>query len=144
MARWCLVCDCAEEGGVFMAGNVLILSVPVIDHNITNCFIPVCTENVVSMYLSYMNVEYEMIFSVAMDFAFSPDLCYMGRVADGLSVQYDSLYWLNYFYGISAKRRQFAFFSGMMRFIKKNLYKDKPCIIHLDSYFLPWSTYYRK
>ena len=46
------------------------ITVTPIDNNLTNCFIPVCVENVLSEYLNYKGYEYHYAFAYALDFQF--------------------------------------------------------------------------
>lgn len=61
------------------------ITVTPIDNNLTNCFIPVCVENVLSEYLNYKGYEYHYAFAYALDFQFDKAKCHTDRVADGLN-----------------------------------------------------------
>lgn len=121
-----------------------MLQVPVIHNNIANCFIPVCMENVISIYCEYMGLEYQGIFTQAYTFRFDKTMCGSGRIADGLSVKYDCFAWLERLYRIKVTKKSFLFFSSMLQYLSKNIVNNKPCIIHMDSYHLRWSSFFHK
>lgn len=121
-----------------------MINIETIHNNITNCFIPICTENAISMYLQYYNIEYETIFALAMRFHFNVNQCRNNRVADGLMIQYSCLELLEDMYNIKVKVKEFFFFHNLVRYIKRNIVKKKPLIIHMDSFYLRWSTLYQK
>ena len=77
-----------------------MLNVPIINNNIAQCFVPVCIENVISMYCKYRGIEYETIFLKGYNFHFDRKLCNNGRIADGLYVNYDCTLYLEELYGI--------------------------------------------
>ncbi len=121
-----------------------MLQVSVIHNNIANCFIPVCMENVISMYCEYMGLEYQAIFTQAYTFRFDKTMCASGRIADGLSVRYDCFAWLESLYQIKVRKKSFLFFSSMISYLSKNIENNNPCIIHMDSYYLRWSSFFQK
>lgn len=115
-----------------------------IDNNITNCFIPLCIENVLSVYLNFKGYEYQYAFAHALDFKFDANKCCGGRVADGLDIKYNFIEWLNKLYNIDIHKIEFTSVEKLIQYINKNIKKNNPVIIHLDSYYLPWSTLYNK
>ena len=121
-----------------------MLQVPIIHNNIAHCFIPVCMENVISMYCEYMGLEYQAIFTQAYTFHFDKTMCGSGRIADGLTVKYDCFSWLERLYQIKMRKKSFLFFSSMIKYLSKRIEKNQPCIIHMDSYYLEWSSFFQK
>lgn len=115
-----------------------------VDNNITNCFIPLCIENVLSEYLNYKGYEYQYAFAHALDFKFDINDCYEGRVADGLNIEYDFIGWINKLYNINIHEVEFASVEKLIDYINSSIKQEEPVIIHLDSYYLPWSTLYNK
>ena len=115
-----------------------------LDNNITNCFIPICIENVLSEYLNYKGYEYQYAFAYSLNFKFDRNNCCEGRVADGLNNRYDFRGWLNKLYNIRIHKVEFASVEKLINYIKNSIKQQEPVIIHLDSYYLPWSTLYNK
>lgn len=122
----------------------IMLNIEPINNNITNYFIPVCTENVLSTYLEYMGYEYQNIFAYSLNFYFSKFRCTSGRVADGLHIEYNCCEWLRKLYGIYIKREHVECLDTLINDINISINIGNPVIIHLDSYYLPWSTLYYK
>lgn len=121
-----------------------MLNVPIINNNIAQCFVPVCIENVISMYCKYRGIEYETIFLKGYNFHFDRKLCNNGRIADGLYVNYDCTLYLEELYGIKTQKKILKNFTELINFIKREMERYIPCIIHMDSYYLKWSNFFKK
>lgn len=122
----------------------MAITVTPIDNNLTNCFIPVCVENVLSEYLNYKGYEYHYAFAYALDFQFDKAKCHTDRVADGLNIGYCFTDWLEKIYGIRVQEISFASVNKLIEYIDDRLSDEEPVILHMDSYFLPWSTLYNQ
>lgn len=115
-----------------------------VNNNITNCFIPLCIENVLSEYLNYKGYEYQYTFAYALNFKFNINNCFEGRVADGLNIEFDFIGLLDDIYNISIKKIEFDSGEKIFEYVNNSIRQEEPVIIHLDSYYLPWSTLYHK
>lgn len=115
-----------------------------IDNNITNCFIPICIENVFSEYLNYKGYEYQYAFAHALNFEFNKNNSLEGRIADGLNINYDFINWLSILYKINIEKIAVESVDNLIDYIDYNIIHKNPIIIHLDSFYLPWSTLYNK
>ena len=120
------------------------MKVEPVNNNITNCFIPLCIQNVLSEYLNYKGYEYQYAFAYALNFKFNINNCYEGRVADGLDIDYDFIGLLDDIYNIRIRRIEFDSGEKIFGYVNKCISQEEPVIIHLDSYYLPWSTLYNK
>ena len=121
-----------------------LLNIKPTNLNLTNCFIPICTENAFATYLDYIDVEYHYAFANATIFDFSKDFCDTGRIADGIFTGYDFMKQLKDTYDISVYKKSFGFFKSYIKYIENDLANNKPIIAHFDSYYIPWSTLYQE
>ena len=119
-----------------------LLPVKQINNNMTNCFIPICTENAFSTVLEYMNIPYKYAFVYATNFSFCREFCDSGRVADGIFTSYNFIKHFEDIYKAEIFQRNFTFFHSYIKYIEAELKNNRPVIAHFDSYYIPWSTLY--
>lgn len=122
--------------------STYLLPVEQINTNITNCFIPLCTENAFATVCNYMGIEYQYSFAYATNFSFSSDFCDTGRVADGIFTSYNFIKYFEDVYNVSVEQKHFSFFKSYIKYLEDHLSSDIPIIAHFDSYYIPWSTLY--
>lgn len=113
-----------------------------IDNNISTCFLPLCAENAIASYANYFNVEYQTTFAYAMRFDFDENLITEGRLADGLNLKYRFWENLKDVYGIVMQSIVYDDFDEFVNYLNEQIVKKSPVIIHMDSYYLKWSTLY--
>lgn len=119
-----------------------ILQVKQVNTNLTNCFMPLCTENAFATVCEYMGLEYQYAFAYATNFSFSREFCDSGRVADGIFTEYNFIKYFEDIYHTGIEQKHFSFFSSYIKYITDMLAGNIPIIAHFDSYYIPWSTLY--
>lgn len=118
------------------------MNIKTVNNNIVKIFMPICEVDAITTYLNYFGVKYKNTFCNTWRFEYNNFNQNNIPLSEKFSCGYDFVKNIYDYCGVKCKTKKINSLEEGLNILSQSFEEDKPVIIHLDTFYINWSTYF--